>query len=156
MCLRDVEAGMNRELATVRRDSHAEFSESISISHTAALTRAITERAATVFHVFFFPSSSPLLILPELTPWDRSFPFDVADTHFLRRQTNKPHHHHSPTPPQKSPTQPRPPLLTGENLRSAALHFLGPERERRGGEAGGTRRGTKKRRAEIKPAQRLI
>lgn len=58
MCLRDVEAGMNRELATVRRDSHAEFSGSISISHAAALTRAITERAATVFHVFFSPSSS--------------------------------------------------------------------------------------------------
>lgn len=30
---------------------------------------------------------------------------------------------HPPTLQKKSPTQPRPLLLTGENLRSAALHF---------------------------------
>lgn len=114
------------------------FQGSISISHAAALTRAITERDATVFHVFFttppLPSSSPLLILPELTPRDRGFPFDVADTHFLHRQTNKPRHQPTSPPPKKNPLHSRgPPLLTGENLRSAAPHFLGDAGGGRGG-----------------------
>lgn len=65
MCLRDVEAGMNRELTTVRRDSHAEFSGSISISHTAALMSNHGESRNCVSCFFFLllprSSSSPSL-----------------------------------------------------------------------------------------------
>lgn len=80
MCLWDLEAGMNRELPTLQRDSHAEFSASISITHSVPLMSNHGENC-NCFHGFFSP---------EHTPWHQCFPFDVADTHFLRLWTNKP------------------------------------------------------------------
>lgn len=89
-----------------------------------------------MFHVFFFPSSPPLLILPELTPRDRGFPFDVADTHFLRRQTNKPHHRHHrhPPTPQKNPLNTAvAPVIDRRTPQICSAALPGPGEARRGG-----------------------